>query len=628
MRIRTDEDTSRATLRIIAALALGVAVFSLATPAGAAAPTDHSVTNCNDSGSGSLRQAVKNISSGGTISFALVPPCERISLATTIGITRNLTIDGPGASALAVSGGGTVGVFHIHPGATVTLSGLTIEDGASPYGGGISNDGTLTVTGSTLSGNTATTGGGGIWNDGTLNVTDSTLSGNKSSYYGGGIYSSSSGTLTVADSTIADNSAIASFFNYPEYAYGGGIYAYGTATITTSTVSDNTTTALGGGGGGGGIFNGGTLNVTDSTLSGNLTTIVDGVTSTDGGGGIDNVGTLSVADSTLSTNGTNEVGGGIDNGWKLKIAQSTLSGNSAPTGGGIENGDGDVASATATIIANSASGDDCSGNVGDDGYNLDDDGSCGFAAVSDHPDTPAGLDPGGLLDNGGPTQTIALVSGSAADGAVNDASLCSTPDQRGVQRPTPCDIGSVQLVLTAQTITFTSTPPPDATVGGPNYSVSAAGGASGNPVTFSIDASASSVCAINGSTVTFLGAGTCVVDANQAGNSDYGSAAQVQQRFNVSPAARTITSPGAASATAGSPFSFLVTTTGAPVPSIASKGKLPRGLTVTDIDNGTATMGGTPEKPGVYHFTITATFGKDKGKDVVRQPFTLTVDAG
>jgi photosystem II stability/assembly factor-like uncharacterized protein len=90
--------------------------------------------------------------------------------------------------------------------------------------------------------------------------------------------------------------------------------------------------------------------------------------------------------------------------------------------------------------------------------------------------------------------------------------------------------------LTPQTITFTSTAPSNAIVEGPSYTVSATGGGSGNPVTFTIDPTASSVCSISGSVVSFVGGGTCEVDANQAGNSTYAAAQQAQQSFHVAKA--------------------------------------------------------------------------------------------
>ena len=101
--------------------------------------------------------------------------------------------------------------------------------------------------------------------------------------------------------------------------------------------------------------------------------------------------------------------------------------------------------------------------------------------------------------------------------------------------------GVTVATTSPQTITFTSTAPTSAAVGGPTYNVTATGGGSGNPVVFTIDSSASSVCAISGSTVSFTGVGTCVIDANQAGNSSFDPAPQVQQSFAVGKASQTIT---------------------------------------------------------------------------------------
>jgi hypothetical protein len=86
---------------------------------------------------------------------------------------------------------------------------------------------------------------------------------------------------------------------------------------------------------------------------------------------------------------------------------------------------------------------------------------------------------------------------------------------------------------TSQTITFTSTAPGSATVGGPPYTPTATGGASGNPVILTIGSAASSVCSISAGVVSFIGTGTCVIDANQAGNGTWAAAAQVQQSFTV-----------------------------------------------------------------------------------------------
>src|SRR6185436_3441646 len=93
---------------------------------------------------------------------------------------------------------------------------------------------------------------------------------------------------------------------------------------------------------------------------------------------------------------------------------------------------------------------------------------------------------------------------------------------------------------TPQTISFTSTAPATATALGPTYTVTATA-TSGLPVTFSIDAVATAICTIAGSTVSFTSAGTCVIDANQAGNATFIAAPQVQQTFAVAHANQTIT---------------------------------------------------------------------------------------
>jgi len=97
----------------------------------------------------------------------------------------------------------------------------------------------------------------------------------------------------------------------------------------------------------------------------------------------------------------------------------------------------------------------------------------------------------------------------------------------------------------SQTVTFTSAAPSEAVVGGATYNVTATGGASGNPVVFA--SGSSSVCTVSDSSVSFVGAGTCTVTANQAGNANYAAAAQVSQSFavisNVPPIVIPITSP-------------------------------------------------------------------------------------
>jgi len=559
-----------------------VVVSAVVLPTRVAGAAVDKVTSCAGSGPGSLFAAVAGAATNDAITFSVsCPTTSPIVLTGTIDINIDLAIIGPGASSLAVSGNGAVGVFDIASGVTTIISGLTIEDGNTPHGdgGGIDNDGTLALTDTTVSDNSAANGGG-IASEGSLtlmdcaisdnqadqgnigggifigagmatltdssvsgniggeggglgtdvntqvSINDSTISMNSTENDGGGI--SNDGTsMTITDSTVSDNSAV--------YLGGGvfnGDYSDGEATFSNSTFADNTAVN------GGGIDNTSTLDVTDSTLSNNI--------ATSDGGGIYNIdeGPLTITNSSLSDNSANSKGGGVysDNEYgpvdaPAVLTNSTLSGNSATSdGGGISN-DGGELSVAATIVANSTSGNDCSGTITDAGYNLDDDGSCGFSPIGN---SQSGVAPelGSLQDNGGGTLTIALQPGSPAIAAVNSASLCSTPDQLGMNRPTPCDIGAVEAVV-IPTRGFTSS----------------------NIVTATLD----------------------------------------------------------------SPFSFVVTAVGTPLPSITKKGRLPKGLRFRGSDNGTATISGTPYRVGVKQLTMTATFGSGTTKYVITEAFTLTI---
>ncbi len=144
---------------------------------------------------------------------------------------------------------------------------------------------------------------------------------------------------------------------------------------------------------------------------------------------------------------------------------------------------------------------------------------------------------------------------------------------------------SFAVARSSQTISFTSTAPAAATVAGPTYTVTA-NASSGLPVAFTIDASASGVCSIAGSTVSFIGAGTCVINANQAGSSNWNAAPQVQQSFTVSRTNQTIsfTSTAPAAATFGGP-TYTVTAT-------ATSG-LPVAFTIDAAASGVCSIAGS-----------------------------------
>jgi hypothetical protein len=277
---------------------------------------------------------------------------------------------------LAVDGNATSRVFEIASGETVTISGLTIRNGHDDtIGGGIDNEGgaTLTITNSTLSGNTA----GSV---------------NNPSVAGGGIFSS--GTLTIVNSTVSGNAV-------------GGIS-----------------------GRGGGIYNGGTLTIVNSTVSGNTAIIGAGIDN----GGV--ATTVTITNSTFSGNAASAYGGACLNSGTLQIANSTLSDNSAFLGGAILlSGPFAPLQIGNTILNRGDSGENIHSfgfaTVTSLGYNLSSDDAGGhLTGPGDQINTDPVLGP--LQDNGGPTFTHALLPGSPA---INAGNPNFTPppffDQRG-----------------------------------------------------------------------------------------------------------------------------------------------------------------------------------------------------
>ncbi len=233
------------------------------------------VTNTNDSGSGSLRQELTDAHDGDFINFAAALNGQTIILTSgELFVNKSITIAGPGAANLSVDANGMSGVLHIGSGTTVSTSGLTIIDGNRFFpndgnGGGVLNDDVNSDQ--CAVGPNGADNGGGIYSDGsngsaTLRIINCTVSGNYSPF-GGGIFNDGyegSAALTIVDSAVNDN---LSTNGNPPYDFGsaGGIASfYGTVTITNSTISGNSASNDGGG-----ILYGGTLTITNSTISGN-----------------------------------------------------------------------------------------------------------------------------------------------------------------------------------------------------------------------------------------------------------------------------------------------------------------------------------------------------------------------
>jgi nitrous oxidase accessory protein NosD len=360
------------------------------------------------------------------------------SSATVTIVNTFFMSNGAFGDELGVRGGG---IYNSSGALEILNSGITgnaiSSRGGRACGGGIYNDtGTLEVIDSSVGDNYAyssqpdphhhSSGSGiGIYNDtnGTLAIRSSTISGNYTEDFpfdgnGGGIYNT--GSAEITGSTISGN--------FPT-TNGGGIYNTGRAEITDSTVRQNSTRRTGGG-----IYNGGTLAITNSTLSDNMA-----VDERKGyGGGLVNGGALTILDSTLSGNHADGGGGGIQNNGPLMITNSTLSDNfsypnALDSGGSIRNSGDGVLQIENTIL-NAGSVDlifNNSATVVSHGYNLCSDNGGGFLNSSgDQINTDPMLGP--LQDNGGPTFTHRLLTGSPAID-LGDPNFTSPPfyDQRG-----------------------------------------------------------------------------------------------------------------------------------------------------------------------------------------------------
>ena len=195
------------------------------------------VSNTNDNGPGSLRQALADANDGDTIDATSISGVIVLSTGELL-VDKSVTINGPGAGFLAIDGNAVTRVFQTGSDEIIAISDLTIRNAQGNFGGGILNgdNATLTITASTLSGNTAAFGGG-TFNSGTLTILNSTFSGNVAGE-GAGIYNSGAGMLTISNSTFSGNTASQT---------GGATFNLGTLLITNSTVSDNSGAFLAGG---------------------------------------------------------------------------------------------------------------------------------------------------------------------------------------------------------------------------------------------------------------------------------------------------------------------------------------------------------------------------------------------
>ena len=358
-------------------MTLAVSIFLTMT----AQATVYTVNQLGDMGDSTcdatctLRDAVTNANASADddmINFSVTGTITLGGTELSIFDNGTLTINGPGASQLTVSGNMQSRVFNIYGPASATISGITVtggnagSDNFAGDGGGIINKGTLVISDSVVTGNSANDFAGGIYNFfGQLSISNSTISFNSVNRLGGGLYVIG-GTSSVTNSTINNNTSMIN---------GGGMQVQGTTTITNSTISNNKAGSLGGG-----------ILVSPGE-------------------------SITLTNVTIAENSAVEFGGGITNfGGTVKADNTIIAANSALLG--RPDFDGILTSQGSNLIGNT-SGTTVTGNETGNIYNVN----------------PL-LGP--LQNNGGATFTHALLTGNPAIDAGNSG---LTTDQRGFKRP-------------------------------------------------------------------------------------------------------------------------------------------------------------------------------------------------
>ncbi|MFK7800507.1 MAG: choice-of-anchor Q domain-containing protein [Anaerolineae bacterium] len=385
------------------------------------------VTNTDDTGPGSLRQAITDtLTSPGSDRITFDPALDGKTITLASGrltLVEGISIDASNLeNKITVSGNYQSKIFHVSSGASVTLTNLTLISGTAQLGGGSCEnacggaiysdiDTNVLVIDSEVMGNLAS-GGGGIFNGGTMHISGTIVTGNVANFEGGGIHNE--GAMTITQSSIISNS-----------------------TDTESLFS-----------GGGGIYNGGfnDLLVENSTIAHNSA-------HNNGGGfylagGFQFTSSIRIVNSTISENSANSSGGGIfstansTSTVQITLVHNTIFNNS---GSGFH-AETDASSQIQTQIQNtiiaSSSDANCVAVTGDVS-NVSNDKTCIGFKTGDPQLAP-------LADNGGATLTHALLPNSQAFSLGNPAVCEQYPtDQRGVSRSAEaCDAGSGEFLDT------------------------------------------------------------------------------------------------------------------------------------------------------------------------------------
>ena len=351
------------TMNIPIPKALRAGVLLVLVGALNASAATFTVTNTNDSGPGSLRQAIIAANANGqsnTINFdgSFSTAAQTITLASTLTVDStaggSLTINGPGANLLTISGNDAVQLFFLWDSASV--SGVTLTRGRNNNGGAaFDNRATLNVANAVFTSNFGNNGGGAIVTQGALTVSNCIFDANGANGGGGAISVTSTGSATVSDSTFRNHTV----------PLGGAIASDGTINVTNCVFTNNAVTSSSATGlGGGAIYHyGKTANITTSTFTNNRETGNSG-----GGGAIRNRdGTMTISYSTFTENSSVDGGGAIASGGKLtinnsKIANNTTTGPNAQQsgqggGGGISTNGAELTINNSVITGNSAAND-------------------------------------------------------------------------------------------------------------------------------------------------------------------------------------------------------------------------------------------------------------------------------
>ncbi len=463
------------SLRALTCFTVVLLVTLAGSPSPATAGTIITVTTfvdeLNAGGACSLREAVRSANTNtaiggcpagtagedtivlgaGTYTLSIGPSGDDLAVNGDLDFTNDTVLLGAGSTSTTVTAaaGWTDRIAEVHVGTDVTMRGVKITGGnmLTSNGGGLFNWGNLTLVNSEVSGNDSASVGGGIASQGPLVIIGSTVAGNTGDDGGGGI-NHSGGNLTIVNSTITGNNTT---------GQGAGIYTNAPTLIQHSWIIGNLAGSHGGG-----------IVVSDMTTVRNSTINLNAAAGN--GGAIYGFGSAILENTTVSGNNAFENGGGLyktgSSTWELHNVTITANradsdtGGNPGNGGGIYNSSGTMSMRNSILALNEDLGGatinpDCSGTLNSLGYNLIYSGT-GCNIVGTTTGNLLGLDPrlGPLQDNGGPTQTHALLTSPNVSPAINagDPIGCYgqyndllPADQRYAARAGRCDMGAYEL---------------------------------------------------------------------------------------------------------------------------------------------------------------------------------------